>query len=174
MEPPDTRVERARSWPSALREPLTRHPLGGPSHGMARRAVRLLLLSVSATYFGCHDSNEISSPWTSLRGPYRADYAKPCQTLASTDVTLVQQGSDASGSIPGFGRIDLSVAPQGQTPRVVTAAVTIEPGCGSSSATYNYLPTDDGNTLKWFFPDGRGENCGCSGTTSVILNLTPK
>ena len=27
--PPNTRVQRTRSSPSALREPLTRHPLGG-------------------------------------------------------------------------------------------------------------------------------------------------
>jgi hypothetical protein len=29
-EPPNTRVQRTRSSPSAHREPLTRRPLGGP------------------------------------------------------------------------------------------------------------------------------------------------
>ena len=29
MVPPNTRVQRTRSSPSALREPLTRRPLGG-------------------------------------------------------------------------------------------------------------------------------------------------
>ena len=32
---PNTRVQRTRSSPSALREPLTRHPLGRPNHPSA-------------------------------------------------------------------------------------------------------------------------------------------
>jgi hypothetical protein len=31
LSAPNTRVQRTRSSPSALREPLTRRPLGGPS-----------------------------------------------------------------------------------------------------------------------------------------------
>ena len=38
MEPPNTRVQRTRSSPSALREPLTRHPLGGPKHYLISRS----------------------------------------------------------------------------------------------------------------------------------------
>jgi hypothetical protein len=32
MTPPNTRVQRTRSSPSALRSPLTRSPLGGVRH----------------------------------------------------------------------------------------------------------------------------------------------
>jgi hypothetical protein len=34
--PPNTRVQRTRPSPSALRSPLTRHPLGGRSYGESR------------------------------------------------------------------------------------------------------------------------------------------
>ena len=45
MAPPNMRVQRTRSSPSALREPLTRHPLGA---GTRRRSLVLALLALGA------------------------------------------------------------------------------------------------------------------------------
>jgi hypothetical protein len=123
---------------------------------------------------GCHHSNEISAPWASLAGTYRADFNLPCGARNSADVVVTQQGSSVSAAIPGFGHIECTAAPAGELPRVTAAAVTLDVGCGSTNVTYRYLPTDDGRVLRWFFPDGRGENCGCGGTTSVSLELTPE
>jgi hypothetical protein len=150
--------------------------LGG--HCCAPRVSRLsaaLAICIAILAIGCHDSNGVTSPWASLAGDYRADYAPPCRTLSSIDVALRQQGSEVSASIPGFGSVEMTAAPVGQLTRVTAAAVTVENACGNANATYNYLPTDDGRTLRWFFPDGRGENCGCGvGTLSVTLELIPR
>lgn len=123
---------------------------------------------------GCHHANEISAPWASLAGTYRAEFNLPCGMRTSTDVVVTQQGSSVSAVIAGFGHIACTAGPSGQLPRVTAAAVTLDVGCGSTNVTYDYLPTDDGRVLAWFFPDGRGEDCGCSGTTSVSLELTPE
>jgi len=124
---------------------------------------------------GCHDSNDVTAPWASLDGDYHANYyAPPCGPLSSVDVVLTQHGSEVSAAIPGFGSVEMTAAPVGQLPRVTAAAVTVENACGNANATYNYLPTDDGRTVRWFFPDGRRENCGCVGTLSVTLELIPR
>jgi hypothetical protein len=123
---------------------------------------------------GCHQSNDIVSPWASLGGLYRAAFVLPCRAQDSADVMVTQRGSQASAVIPGFGHVECTAAPSGQVPRVTTAAVTLDVGCGSTNVTYSYLPMDDGRVLNWDFPDGRGENCGCSGTTTVMLHLTPR
>jgi hypothetical protein len=122
----------------------------------------------------CHGSDEVTSPWASVAGAYRADFVLPCGAQGSADVTVAQQGSEISAVVPGFGRIDCTAAATGQLPRISAATVTLDVGCGSTNVTYHPLPTDDGRVLSWFFPDGRGENCGCSGTTSITLTLTPR
>jgi hypothetical protein len=172
---PNPRVQRTRSSASRRRAPLTRRPLGGQD-GISLPSAFLGIVVVAVLAVGCHGSDEVSSPWASLEGSYRADFnASPCGPRTTADVVLMQSGSEVSGSIPGFGGIAMTAATLGQLPRVTDSTLVVEHACGESSGTYTYLPTDDGSVLTWSFPGPRGENCGCgTGTIGINLVLTPR
>jgi hypothetical protein len=136
---------------------------------------RLALAGAVMTSIRCHQSDSVTGPWSSLQGAYRADYDRPCEVSGTVDVMVTQTGSHVSAVIPGFGHLDCTAAPAGSLPRVTSATVTLDEGCGGGTQSYDYLPTDDSRVLHWFFPDGRGEGCNCGpGTVSVELTLTPE
>jgi len=122
---PNPRVQRTRSSPSALREPLTRHPLGArelPGR-MRVRVVGVVLMGV-VVVGGARLLGQCSFPWTVTAPPTHDQ---------SVAVTVCGLWSGCTPHNPRFAVAD------GQITVTFTAAEL--PDCGCSASEFEFTQT---------------------------------
>jgi hypothetical protein len=149
--PPNPRVQRTRSSPSARHEPLTRHPLGA-------RSLAVAVVLALGLALGCQDELPTEPGVSSLTGQWDGAFGRsPCAgDWSAIRMTLEQSGESVAGEV---------VTRDGQHFEIVGTvadgtgflSVTI-PNPGSTCSTVGFRVTSVAE--KTFATQAQGRCCG--------------